>query len=203
MYAFNNSAVQLLRHYAMVEALVTAVRQEKEASKAFAIGASSYIPGVGQMINNDSLQGSLLLFSASIAGVNAKKLQYTVNRTVKEPELLIPYYAVKGINNMILWYSLLHAANSKYIKTHDHTAAIWTGMASHLPGLGQAINGDWWEAGGFLLASALCSLIELSLEDKVYLSSDEASVVAKNKSNITWDFACLPNFVYLNCNIDF
>jgi hypothetical protein len=182
-------ALFTLQRYATLEALITAVDRGQQENQAFLIGASSIIPGVGQFINADYLQGGLLLFSDSIAGTTANQLAYT--RHTKSEMTSPAYYSVVALKNGIMLYATLHAANSSYRARHDRTRAMWTGMASIVPGVGQAINGDWWEAGGLAVTWLVTAMLAAEFENSSRMENKNLTVNKDSES--TWSIALLPD----------
>ncbi len=189
MRQLHEGTVFLLKRYAPLEALITAVELGRPDSESFWIGASSVVPGVGQMINQDYLQGSLLLFASSISWGTIRQLEYTRKRIPAGEHLQPLYYGSMALRNGIMTYAMLHATNSSYREHWDRTEAMWTGAASLVPGVGQAINGDWWEAGGLFVAWSLAAVLTSHLERQIYVSGDESYLVEKPDSPdwaVTW-----------------
>ncbi|MBN1595066.1 hypothetical protein JW933_03980 [candidate division FCPU426 bacterium] len=187
----HEGAIFLLKRYATLEALITAVQRQEKDNDAFWIGAASLLPGTGQMINEDYLQGGLLLFAAGMSWSSVGQLEFTRKRVSGKQGLLPYYYAAVVLRNGIMTYAMLHAANKKYRKQEDRTAAMWTGAASLVPGVGQAINGDWWEAGGLFAAWSAATVLTYTLEEEIFLQGDEGYLVLEDKQPEWW-FAYLP-----------
>jgi hypothetical protein len=188
---FHESGIFLLKRYATLEALITALDQEKTENQAFGIGAASLLPGTGQIINKDYLQGGLLLFSTGLSFATIRQLEYTRQRREGSGNLLPWYYSALAVRNGIMTYAMLHASCVHFREHHDRTAAMWTGAASIVPGVGQAVNGDWWEAGGLFIAWSLASVITTRLETHVFINDDEAYLV-NHQEKIQWSIAWLP-----------
>jgi hypothetical protein len=185
----SEGSIFLLKRYATLEALITAVDRGEKENDAFWIGSSSLVPGVGQMINEDYLQGGLLMFAAGMSWGTVSQLEFTRKRQPENQGLLPFYYSALVLRNGIMTYAMLHAANSSFRKEHDRTAAMWTGMASMVPGVGQAINGDWWEASGLFVAWSGATILTYYLENSLYISGDEGYLV---ESDTQWSVAWLP-----------
>jgi len=152
LYNLNDGVTFLLQRYATLEALVAALQQGRMENQAFAIGAASMVPGAGQFINGDYTQGGLLLLADSMAGINANQLAFSRHKP-RHAEWALGYYSAEALRNGIMLYATLHAANASFRARQNHSAAMWTGAASVVPGVGQAINGNWWEAAGFFGAT--------------------------------------------------
>jgi len=176
----NEGALYLIKRYAMLEALITANDQGRTENQAFAIGAASMVPGVGQFINGDTLQGGLLLFASGLSSATIQQLDYTRRQRSGTDELLPAYYATLILHNSLVSYAMLHATNASYRAHRDRTAAMWTGAASVLPGVGQAINGNWWEAGAFLAAYAVSLAAVASFEEAIYPPGNDRTYLVRN-----------------------
>lgn len=178
-------AVFLLKRYATLEALITAQESGRSDNDAFWIGAASLVPGAGQMINQDYLQGGLLLFSSGLAWSSFQELDFTRPK-MRYPDAAPYYYAALALRDGIMTYATLHAANSRYRQTRDRTSAMWTGTASLIPGVGQAINGQYWEAAAMFAAWAGAAYLTASLEEVVYGGPGEpASLVRDSEPSLT------------------
>lgn len=188
---FHESSIFMLKRYASLEALITAVDQNKDENEAYLVGTASLVPGAGQMINGDYLQGSLLLFATSISWASVQQLNYTKKRQKQYMHLLPYYYTSLALKNGVMTYSMLHASNRNYRDHRDRTQAMWTGMASIVPGVGQAINGQWLEAGAFLLAWSLATVATTHFEEKIFLNGDDSYLV-RDPEPMPWAVAFLP-----------
>ncbi|MCK5218146.1 hypothetical protein KAR10_01410 [bacterium] len=188
---FHETGVFFLKRYATLEALITALDQGETENQAFGIGAASLIPGTGQMINEDYLQGGLLLFATGLSFATIRQLEYTRQRRKGCGRLLPWYYSALAVRNGIMTYAMLQASHVYFRDYHDRTAAMWTGAASILPGVGQAINGDWWEAGGLFITWSLASVFTARLETQIFINDDEAYLV-NHQEKIQWSIAWLP-----------
>ncbi|MCK5243273.1 hypothetical protein KAR34_12565 [bacterium] len=186
----HESSIFLLKRYATLEAIITAVERGEKENDAFWIGTSSLLPGVGQMINEDYLQGGLLLFVAGMSWGTVGQLEFTRKRQPENQSLLPFYYSALVLRNGIMTYAMLHATNCSYREQRDRTAALWTGMASMVPGVGQAINSDWWEAGGLFVAWSAATVLTYYLENSIYISGDEGYLV--ESEDCEWSVAWLP-----------
>jgi hypothetical protein len=189
---FHEGAIFVLRRYATLEALITAVDKGRSENQAFLIGASSLVPGVGQFINQDNLQGGLLLFASGISWGTLGHLGPAHRSRRGQASAEAVHYAAMIARNGIMTYSMLHAANACYRARRDRTAAMWTGTASLLPGAGQAINGNWWEAGGFAAAWALTAWASSSIEPPFEIRGDERSAGRQDSASPVWNLAWLP-----------
>ncbi len=189
--AFHEGAIFMLKRYAILEAEVRALEKGRQENQAFAIGAVSLVPGTGQLINHDYETGGLMLFTTTLSWTTVQQLAYTKKKQQQHLDLLPYYYLSLAVKNGVMTYAMLHAANQHYRTHHDKTAAMWTGMSSMLPGVGQAINGAWWEAGGFLVTWSLASLVNAALEEKIFVNSDDNYLV-QDKSAPNWSLALLP-----------
>ena len=99
----------------------------------------------------------------------------------------------------ITLYATLHAANASYRAHQDRTAAMWTGAASVVPGVGQAINGNWWEAAGFAAVWMATAAWTTDMERRYYSNADEEkSVSPVSGEKISWSFAILPMGIVAN-----
>ncbi|NTV51992.1 MAG: hypothetical protein HGA76_03110 [Candidatus Firestonebacteria bacterium] len=187
---FNEGAVFLLQRYASLEAVVGALQAGRQENQALAIGAASLIPGVGQMINGDYSQGGLLLFADSVAGINANQLAFS-RKKIPQTEWSLGYYSSLALRDGIMLYATLHATNANYRAHQNRTQALWTGTASVLPGAGQAINGQWWEAAGFLGAYVAVAIWAANMEDHFYAEPEKATAGVSDQQS-SWSFAVLP-----------
>jgi hypothetical protein len=196
----HDGALFVLQRYATLEAVVTALERERQENQAFLIGASSLIPGVGQMINGDYLQGGLLLFADGMSGATVNQLAYTrrPNRRQETPM----YFLTETVQNGLMVYATLHAANASYREHHDRTAAMWTGLASVVPGAGQAINGNWWEAGGLFAGWVATSWLMTALENATPAESATTVKAPEAPNQTHWALALLPGGAYLNVNYE-
>jgi len=192
----HEGAIFILKRYATLEALISAVDHGQKENDAFWIGTASLIPGAGQMINEDYLQGGLLLFISSLSWSTIRQLEFTRKRRQENQELLPFYYSAVILRNGIMTYAMLHATNKSYRTHHDRTAAMWTGMASLVPGAGQAVNGDWWEASALFVSWSAAVILTSYLEEQIFLSGDEGYLV-KTPEPSRWSVACLPGGVSL------
>ncbi|MEW6515854.1 MAG: hypothetical protein AB1439_02965 [candidate division FCPU426 bacterium] len=185
----HEGAIFIFKRYATLEALISARENGSEENQCFWIGASSLVPGVGQMINHDYLQGGLLLFASSLSWSTVHQLEFTRKRQ-SGTEAFQPFYiASLFLRDGIMTYAMLHATNRHYREYHDRTAAMWTGTASLLPGLGQAINGDWWEAGGLFAGWALSTAVVSYFESMIFQSGNDSLLVEETEHprfNICW-----------------
>ncbi len=188
---FHETGIFFFKRYATLEALITALDQGKTVNQAFGIGAASLIPGTGQMINEDYIQGGLLLFATGLSFTTIRQLEYTRQRRKNCGGVLPWYYSALAVRNGIMTYAMLQASHVHFLDHHDRTAAMWTGAASILPGVGQAVNGDWWEAGGLFLAWSLASVFTTRLETQIFINDDEAYLVNRQEK-IQWSIAWLP-----------
>jgi len=186
----------LLKRYSALEALISAVNQGRTENQAFGIGASSVVPGAGQIINGDYLQGGLLLFASGLSSTTIRHLEYTRQRLPASDESLLPwYYASLTLRNGIVTYAMLHAANVSYRERRDRTYGMWTGMASMVPGVGQAINGDWWEGAAFFVGWTLSAVLTAHFEQALFQPGEDPYHVVNDPENSTqWNvaWACLP-----------
>lgn len=188
---FHEGSIFMLKRYATLEALITAVDQNRDENEAYLVGTASLVPGAGQMINGDYLQGSLLLFATSISWASVQQLNYTKKRQKQYLHLLPYYYTSLALKNGVMTYSMLHASNRNYRDNRDRTQAMWTGMASIVPGVGQAINGQWLEAGAFFLAWSLSTVMTTHFEEKIFLNGDDSYLV-RDPEPMPWAVAILP-----------
>lgn len=182
----------LYRRYAMLEALISAEDRVRSENQAFWIGAASWVPGAGQMINGDTLQGSLLLIASGLSAATVRHLEFTRRQLPGGSDWLPWYYAALTLRNGVISYSMLHAANAAYRGRRDRTAAMWTGAASVIPGVGQAINGDWWEAAGFFSAYVLSAAVSLQFEKCIYPAGNDPSYLAGRGRDPQVNLAWLP-----------
>jgi len=187
----HEGSVFLLKRYATMEALITAVENGRSENEGFWIGASSLIPGVGQMINHDYLQGGLLLFASTVSWGTVHQLEFTRTRQHGSDSILPLYYSSLVLRNGLMTYAMLHAANKNYRVHRDRTAAMWTGTASILPGVGQAINGDWWEASGLLIAWGFSTVLVSYCESALFTNGDEGYLV-KAPEQPAWTVSWVP-----------
>jgi hypothetical protein len=187
----HEDAIFILKRYATLEALITANIQGREENSSFYIGISSLIPGTGQIINQDYLQGGLLLFASAMSWSTVNELEFTRKRQVTGQSLLPLYYSMIFAQNGLMTYSMLHAANEKYREQHNRTAAMWTGLASIIPGVGQAINKEWWAAAGFFAAWTAITVVTLSLDESIFTNGDENYLVNQN-NDYDLNISCLP-----------
>lgn len=188
---FHEGAIFIMKRYATLEALVIALEQNKPENEALGTGAASILPGVGQMINEDYLQGGLLLFATGMSWSTVQQLSFTKKKRKQYLHLLPLYYGSIILKNGIMTYSMLHAGNAQYRMDRDKTAAIWTGMSSIVPGVGQVINGDWWAGGGMFLAWSLAAVISGRLEENIFVNGDKQYLVEK-QNNPAWSVAIVP-----------
>ncbi len=188
---FQEGAIFMLKRYAILEAEVRALEKGRRENQAFAIGAGSLVPGAGQIINQDYVTGGLMLFTTTLSWTTVQQLAFTKKKQQQHLDLLPYYYISLAVKNGIMTYAMLHAANQHYRMHRDKTAAMWTGMSSMLPGVGQAINGAWWEAGAFLATWSLASLVNAALEEKIFINSDDSYLV-QDKPSGDWSLAFLP-----------
>jgi hypothetical protein len=192
----NEGAVFLLQRYATLDALVGALQAGRPENQAFAIGAASVVPGAGQFINGAYTPGALMLLGGSVAGINANQLAFS-RRRPRHPEWGLAYYSSELLRNSVMLYATLHAANASYRARADRSAALWTGAASVVPGAGQAVNHDWWEAAGFLGAYALSAALAADMENRFYAPADKAPGPVSDQS-ISWSLAILPTGLAVN-----
>jgi hypothetical protein len=190
LHNFDEAALFLLQRYATLEGLVGALRAGRMENQAFAIGTASVIPGAGQMINGDYRQGGLLLLADSVAGINANQLAFSM-RKARHQEWGLGYYSASILQNGVMLYATLHAANASYRTHQDSSRAMWTGVASVVPGAGQAINGNWWEAAGFFAAYSVATVWATDMENHFYGTLDKNSAEASGQ-NTTWSVSVLP-----------
>jgi hypothetical protein len=188
---FHEGAIFVLKRYATMEALISAVEDGHSENEGFWIGASSVIPGTGQMINQDYLQGGLLLFTTALSWGTVNQLAFTRVKRSGSDSILPLYYSSLVLRNGIMTYAMLHAANKSYRVQHDRTVAMWTGTASLLPGTGQAINGDWWEAAGLFISWGLAAALVSHFETAVYETGDEGYLVKSPEEN-DWAVSWVP-----------
>jgi len=169
----------LLKRYATCEAMLTAMDRGREDQEAYWIGAASLLPGAGQMINQDYLQGSLLLLAATVSFGTVRQLEFTRKKQTGAESFMPLYFSSLLLRNGIMTYAMLHATNKQYAQNHDRTAAMWTGMASMVPGVGQAINQNWWEAGGFFTAWAAATILTSYFEEQIYITGNEGYLATR------------------------
>jgi len=193
---FNEGAAFLLQRYATLEAMVGALQSGRLENQAFAIGAASVVPGAGQMINGSYQLGGLLLFADSVSGISANQLAFA-QRKPRHAEWALGYYSAEILRNGVMLYATLHAANASYRMHQNHSAAMWTGAASVVPGVGQAINGNWWEAGGFFAAWAASSALAMDMESRVYGEPDK-NLTTVSTPEPSWSVAVLPLGIAVN-----
>ncbi len=191
-------SVFLLRHYSMLEALITAVEDGNPENDAFWIGSASILPGAGQMINHDYLQGGLLLFASGLSWTTIDETDFLRPRRTPRPDLLPWYYVSRLASNGIMTYAMMHACNASYRDHRDRTAAMWTGTASIVPGVGQAINGQWWEAAGFFFAWALSAYLTNELERGLVPPGQEATYLTRPHEGLAWSVSWLPGGARVN-----
>lgn len=196
----HEGAVFLLKRYATLEALITAVEKGRSENEGFWIGTASVIPGAGQMINRDYLQGSLLLFASTLSWGTVQQLEFTRARKTGVESMLPLYYSSLVLRNGMMTYAMLHATNASYRKHHDRTMAMWTGAASLLPGTGQAINGDWWEAAGLFVGWGLSAALVTYLETALFEAGDEGYLV-KSPGDPEWAVSWVPGGATLNVTV--
>lgn len=194
---FHEGTLFLLKRYATLEALVTARQQKRLENESFAIGTASLLPGAGQMINQDYVQGGLLLFTTMTSWGTVQQLNFTKQKKGQYDQVLPWYYTALVIRNGIMTYAMLHASNAHFREHQNKSSAIWTGMSSLLPGVGQAINNDWWSAAGMVVAWSLATVWTSDLEDKIYFNSNDNYLVEKD-STTKLSLACLPGGVMLD-----
>lgn len=187
----HEGAIFILKRYATLEALITAVENGRSENEGFWIGTASLIPGVGQMINHDYLQGGLLLFTSTVSWGTVHQLDFTRARQSGSDSMLPLYYSSLFLQNGLMTYAMLHAANKSYRVHRDRTAAMWTGTASLVPGVGQAINGDWWEASGLLVAWGLSTLLVSYCESACFTEGNESYLV-RAPENPSWTLSWVP-----------
>ncbi len=196
----HEGAIFLLKRYATLEALITAVEIGRSENEGFWIGAASAIPGAGQMINRDYLQGSLLLFASTLSWGTVQQLEFTRARKTGDESMLPLYYSSLVLRNGIMTYAMLHATNASYREHHDRTMAMWTGAASLLPGTGQAINGDWWEAAGLFVAWGLSAALVTYFETALFEVGDEGYLVESPQAP-EWDVSWVPGGATLSVTV--
>jgi hypothetical protein len=198
----HEGAYFLLKRYAMMEALTAAVDHGRSENQAFAVGTASWIPGVGQFINGDNLQGGLLLGAAGMSSLTIRQLEFTRRQRPGTGDLLPVYYGLLAVRNGVMAYAMLHATNANYRARHDRTAALWTGTASILPGVGQAINGQWWEAAAFLAVYTGSALLTARVEEEIFPSGDDRSYWVRGQEGLRCQVACLPGGAALTLTTD-
>lgn len=192
--SLHEGALFLLGHYAMLESCITANEQGRLENQAFLIGGASLaVPGTGQMINRDFLQGSLLLYSGMISWATVQQLGAEPRAMARNFQLRPWYYSALALRGLIMNYAMLQAANVSYREHRDRTAAMWTGAASMLPGAGQAVNGDWWEAAGFLASWILFAGLTSVWEREMRAPQDTPALSAQSGDELRCSPALLPN----------
>lgn len=183
----------LLRGFSSLDALVGAVdRGDRPETQAFWIGAASaVVPGSGQLINGDAVPGGLMLFTAGLSTATLATLPPEHRPRSGQGATVLAYHTVVAVRDGLTTYAMLQAANTRYRNGRDRSAALWTGASSILPGIGQAINGEWWAAGGFLLAWALTAVAAADLESRVFTTRDLPGLLADD-AGTSWSVAWLP-----------
>ena len=188
---FHEGALFAYQRYAMLDALLGAVRRGRPENEAFWIGTASLaVPGAGQFLNDDPLQGGLLLAGGVFSWATVNRLAFTRPRPAAGGPVWA-YFGTAGLRDALMSYAMMHAANARFRADRDRSAAMWTGAASMVPGVGQAINGDWWEAAGFFAAWAGTALAAAALEERVYPDGSPASFVRRRETP-AWRLAWLP-----------
>ncbi len=182
-----------LRAFSSLDALVGAVDHGgRPETQAFWIGAaSSLVPGSGQWINGDALTGGLMLFTAGLSASTLNALPPERSTRDEQIPTVLAYRTVSAVRDGLTTYAMLQAANTRYRNHRDRSASLWTGAASILPGVGQAINGEWWAAGGFLLAWALTAVAAADLESRLFTTRDLPGLLAE-EDRTSWSHAWLP-----------
>jgi hypothetical protein len=187
----HESAIFLMKRYATLQALVRAEELGRKENDAFLIGTSSVIPGVGQMINQDYTQGGILLFASSLSWTTAEHLSLTRPR-YRDQEFVSYYYASLFLRNSIMTYAMLHASNASYRQNRNGSAALWTGSASLVPGVGQAINHDWWEAAGFFTAWAAAAFLTSYCQEQAFVDLQDKSYLVEKTEPLPLSVAWIP-----------
>jgi hypothetical protein len=187
---FNTNTFFLLKHYAQLEAMVGSLKRNDAQEKPFWIEVASTVPGVGQMINNNYPLGGTLLFAALTSTATISQLGIPPKANAKRGDI---YYLHQGFNTLeeaIITYAMLHATNANFIANQNGSQAMRTGTASIVPGVGQAINGDWGSAAGFFANWALVAYVTGELESQMQNTEKQDLMVEKDRNGL--EIALIP-----------
>jgi len=155
----------VLERYSMIDSTLVAQEKGRDVTTCYGIGASSILPGVGELINQDNLKGDGLLFgtfvsSETLKGLGPKETDQGSGAAAKAAELF--RFLEWGLQG----YAMIDAAYLAGSTDPTYDRAFWIGAASFAPGAGQFINHDWWKGGGLFLGALALDRLAASFESQ-------------------------------------
>ena len=176
----------VLERYAMIDAVISSFEQGKDYGNSQWIGASSALPGVGQLINKEYLKGDSLLFltfacSQTMKELGGKEGEVGQGANARWTE------ALKFLQWGLQSYAMMDAGFTAMTTDPTYDRAFWIGSVSVIPGAGQFINKDWWKGGTLLAGALLLDQMTRNFEDQA--KKERAAFNQKSNHGVNYSLA--------------